>query len=140
MPVSLKWKPPKLPDNKTAQYANTADYALIVHEGAVLRGGTRIPGRKFMLNAISGNFGFDDDFKAVEFFSDAYRETGSFARAFRATAQQGQREIKAAFGYKWAWPAGRATKRRNGEVVTSPRNIIDTGELKRSQQPVRFLP
>ena len=32
---------------------------------------------------------------------------------------------------KWDWP--RETTRKNGSVVGSPRNIVDTGELKNSQ-------
>ena len=32
---------------------------------------------------------------------------------------------------KWNWP--RETVRKNGGVVGSPRNIVDTGELKNSQ-------
>jgi hypothetical protein len=31
---------------------------------------------------------------------------------------------------KWAWP--RSTQRKNGEVVSSPRDRVDTGELLRS--------
>jgi len=31
---------------------------------------------------------------------------------------------------KWDWPG--ETKRENGEVVSSPRDIVDTGELRRS--------
>lgn len=33
----------------------------------------------------------------------------------------------------WAWPA--TTRRRNGQQVGSPRNLIDLGELQGSQQP-----
>lgn len=32
----------------------------------------------------------------------------------------------------WKWTPGVTTKRKNGEQVTSPRNILDTGELKNS--------
>lgn len=32
---------------------------------------------------------------------------------------------------KWNWP--RPTQRKNGEIVTSPRDIVDTQELKNSQ-------
>ena len=32
---------------------------------------------------------------------------------------------------KWTWP--RETVRQNGSVVSSPRDIVDTGELKNSQ-------
>ena len=36
------------------------------------------------------------------------------------------------FNSKWEWP--RLTRRRNGQIVGSPRNIIDTGELLNSKQ------
>jgi hypothetical protein len=32
----------------------------------------------------------------------------------------------------WEWP--RETKRQSGEIVFTPRNIVDTGQLKDSQQ------
>ena len=32
---------------------------------------------------------------------------------------------------KWDWP--RVTRRRNGEIATSPRNIIDSGDLLNSK-------
>ena len=35
--------------------------------------------------------------------------------------------------YKWKGPQG-VTRRKNGEVVTEPRNIVDTGALRNSQQ------
>lgn len=34
----------------------------------------------------------------------------------------------------WAWPG--TTRRRNGETAGTPRNIVDTGELRDSRQPV----
>ena len=33
---------------------------------------------------------------------------------------------------EWGWPG--TTKRKNGNTVSSPRDIIDTGDLMRSQQ------
>lgn len=33
----------------------------------------------------------------------------------------------------WNWP--HTTRRHNGETVSSPRNIVDTGELRGSLQP-----
>tara|TARA_B100001057_G_scaffold322397_1_gene322629 strand:+ start:414 stop:836 length:423 start_codon:yes stop_codon:yes gene_type:complete len=33
---------------------------------------------------------------------------------------------------QWQWP--RKTKRENGQTVSSPRDIVDTGDLMRSQQ------
>jgi hypothetical protein len=39
---------------------------------------------------------------------------------------------------EWAWP--NETKRRNGSTVTSPRDIVDLGNLLRSQALVRESP
>lgn len=44
--------------------------------------------------------------------------------------QQFQTEIKAV---RFSWP--NTTERQNGEVVSTPRNIVDTGDFLRSQQP-----
>lgn len=45
-------------------------------------------------------------------------------------------ELKASVqAVQYDWP--RSTKRRNGQVVTSPRNIVDLGTLLRSQQRER---
>lgn len=61
------------------------------------------------------------------------RLNGAIAESFEATveafAEQCQTEIESD---KWEWP--RTTHRQNGEVVTSPRNIVDTGRLRDSQR------
>lgn len=52
-------------------------------------------------------------------------------RAFVQVADQFQAEQLAQLeAEKWAWP--RETKRKSGQTVGSPRDIIDTGELKNS--------
>ena len=43
-------------------------------------------------------------------------------------------EIKA---IKYVWPPGRVTRRRNGQTVTSPRDIVDLGGFLRSQERSR---
>nr|WP_290224193.1 hypothetical protein [Trichocoleus desertorum] len=63
---------------------------------------------------------------------------GAIAESFEATvdayAEQCQIEITSD---KWDWP--RTTHRQNGEVVESPRSIVDTGELRDSQQEPEYL-
>lgn len=128
-----------MPSAKTAQFANTAGYALYVHEGVVLRSGTRLPPRPWMYDTVAGEHGFGaDELIVSDIFVDAYKKTDSLSKAFRATAQAANKEIKAAFNYRWGWP--RPTMRRSGEVAGVKRNIVDLGNLKRAQQPVRFLP
>ncbi|WP_339096192.1 hypothetical protein WDJ50_02565 [Deinococcus sp. VB142] len=59
------------------------------------------------------------------------------SRAFEATVQDFADACQDAFEHPaYAWPA--TTRRRNGEVVSSPRNIVDMGTLRDSQQPPQF--
>ena len=53
----------------------------------------------------------------------------SFDATVDAIAQQSDTEIETS---KWAWTG--TTQRRNGQIVGSPRDIVDTGELLNSQQ------
>ena len=54
---------------------------------------------------------------------------GAFEATAEAYAEQCQIELESD---KWDWP--RTTHRQNGEVVTSPRNAVDTGDLINSQE------
>jgi hypothetical protein len=56
-----------------------------------------------------------------------------FKKSVAAYEDQAKEEIKAV---KWQHP--RETVRANGSVVDSPRDIVDTGNLLRSQQPAQF--
>lgn len=131
--MTLRWTPPALPRSRfVAEYRNTAEHASIVHNGARARSGADYPAREFM----SGAFGEKNDFDAESYFAGQFRRTESIAKSYQATVAQGQREIKLLIRSDiWAWP--RETERKRG-AVGSPRNIVDTGELLRSQKPVRF--
>jgi hypothetical protein len=59
--------------------------------------------------------------------------TQAFQETVEVYAEQCKAEIQ---DPKWEWP--RQTKRSNGEVVGSPRDILDTGELLESQQDPIF--
>lgn len=56
-----------------------------------------------------------------------------FRKSVELYEEQARTEIKTV---KWSHP--RETTRRNGQTVGSPRDIVDTGELSRSQQPATF--
>src|SRR5579883_829508 len=58
--------------------------------------------------------------------------TKAFTKTAEVYAAQLQVELDTP---EWQW-TGKETKRRNGEVVDSPRDINDTAELLDSQQPV----
>ncbi len=132
--MPLTWTSPKLPQKKTAVFMNTAEHAPLVHNGATLRNGGSYPARPFMEGA------FIDpplEFDALQVFQGRYQATNSIAKAFRSTAQQSNTHMKKLIRSKiWDWPG--TTVRRNGRVVGSPRNIVDTGELLSQQQQVRF--
>lgn len=132
--MSLTWNPPRLPRQTTATHENTAPYSPIVALGARRKDGTTIPPRDFMRGAYDGPF---SEFDALEEFVNGFQQSGSIARAFRSTAQAANKEQKRLIEAN-VWPFDRATKRQSGETVTSPRDIVDSGELLRSHQPVRF--
>ncbi|MBZ9753004.1 hypothetical protein K7W42_19380 [Deinococcus sp. HMF7604] len=57
--------------------------------------------------------------------------------AFQRTVREVEQALPAAHEdavYGW----DQQTRRRNGEVAGSPRNVVDTGELRDSQQPARY--
>ena len=58
----------------------------------------------------------------------------SFEATVDAYADQCREEIESE---KWDWP--RTTHRKNGEVVDSPRSIVDEGDLRDSQQDPVYL-
>lgn len=64
---------------------------------------------------------------------DLSKLNSAINQAFSSTVQEVATEAQKALAAKrWRWSG--ATVRRSGEVATSPRNIIDTGVLRRSQQ------
>ena len=126
---SLSWNPPNLPSNKTAVYTWTADYAPIVHEGARVRGGGEIPARPWTRQAR-------ENLDLLKEFADQYKGTENIDQAFRGTAIAYNRQMQVEISSKvWDWPG--KTKRKNGEIAGSPRDIVDTGELRNSQS-LRF--
>ncbi|MEM9806619.1 MAG: hypothetical protein AAF959_15200 [Cyanobacteria bacterium P01_D01_bin.56] len=132
--MTLKWTPPRLPRQKTATHSNTASYSPIVALGARRTDGTQIPERDFMRLAYTGPF---SELSAPQFFTDNFNRTGSLAKAFRATAQAGNREQKRLIKAP-VWSFDRNTFRKNGEIAGFTRDIVDEGNLLRSHQAVRF--
>jgi len=56
-----------------------------------------------------------------------------FEKLVTAMDKQLTQEIQSV---QWDWP--RQTKRKNGSTVSSPRDIVDTGDLMRSQRDFRI--
>lgn len=53
--------------------------------------------------------------------------TAAFKQSVKVVEEQAHTEVKSP---KWSHP--RQTKRKNGDIVSSPRDIVDSGELDRS--------
>ena len=58
--------------------------------------------------------------------------------AFTETVREYADQAREAFDKsEWGW--NKVTHRRNGDVVSSPRNIVDSGELRDSQQEPQIV-
>ncbi|NEN94475.1 MAG: hypothetical protein F6K50_02720 [Moorea sp. SIO3I7] len=124
MSWKLEWN---LPSTKTmvARYSWTTDYVVFVHEGAVLRNGTRIPARPWTWVAIA-----EYDFRHQ--FAFFYNRSGtSLGDAMVSTATEFGGVMQDAIASPiWKWD--NVTVRKSGEIAYSPRNILDTKELYNS--------
>ena len=127
--ATLRWNPPKL-TTSTAVYEWGVDYAAANHNGATLRNGGTITARPWT------EYAREEIVDLLEAFSDAYKSTDDLTQSLRITADKYDRAMKVSIRAKiWNWP--NVTRRRNGQTVSSPRDIVDTGELLRSQS-MRF--
>lgn len=126
---SLSWNPPNLPSNKTAVYTWTAEHSTVVHEGITLRNGTVVEARPWTRQAR-------ENLDLLKEFADQYKGTENLDQAFRGTAIAYNRQMQVEISSRvWDWP--RDTKRKNGDIVGAPRDIVDRGELANSQS-LRF--
>lgn len=66
---------------------------------------------------------YADKFSGTEDFQDAFM---AMSEGFGLACQSNLEDVR------WQWP--RTTVRKSGDVVSSPRDIVDTGELKNSYQ------
>ena len=70
-------------------------------------------------------------FNATESYAESFQKSEDFAQAFTEMATQfGETAQEIIETEMWEWP--RETVRRNGTVVGSPRDIVDTGKLRDS--------
>jgi hypothetical protein len=122
--VKANWRKLDIPEPQVGVHTWSDEYAAFVHEGTMSPSGVETPARPWAANALD-----DYDFDAK--YTEVFQETGSFREAFLA-ASQGYGELAQQYltDQIWDWP--RATARKNGEVVTSPRDIVDTGALRDS--------
>lgn len=122
--MQLNWKQIKVPSKQTATYTWSASHAALVHEGTSSKLGNDLPARPWVNHAI-------DNTDIPGIYADEFQKTEDFESAFTEMATQfGEETQKAIDAVIWDWP--RTTQRKNGDVVGSPRDIVDTGALKNS--------
>lgn len=114
-----------LTTDTVAVFTWATEYAAIVHEGVKLKNGTEIPARPWTIEATK-------QLNVTEVFAKLYAEYNDADRALRETALiLGAKFSELISSPIWEYP--RITKRQSGEIVGSPRNIVDTGLLRASQ-------
>lgn len=116
--MRLIWQPPKI-NSMMAHHESGAEHSAFVVTGGYRSDGSIIPGRDFFQAAIAEtNFEITGDNIQVGFVQIQEELHANIKEAIVSPT--------------WEW--NRVTYRENGDVVTSPRNIVDTGELLNSQE------
>lgn len=124
--VVANWKSIKIPRKLTATHAWAAPHAVIVHEGATFSNGTENPARPWVGAAIN-------EYDFLSEYADGFNQGEDFKQAFMAMSEGFGEACQANLeDVRWQWP--RTTVRKSGDVVASPRDIVDTGELKNSYE------
>lgn len=120
--MMARWNNLVIPKRLKATLRWTEPYAAAVHQGRSFANGSEFLPRPWVYYSVD-NFPFIDYMKTSLAVSRL-----DFKRAFVDTAsafgEECQVSIKSSI---WQWD--RQTVRRSGEVVTSPRNIFDLGNL-----------
>ena len=123
--AKITWNPPEV-RSRVAHLISEVDYSAVVYFGATRADGTRTPPRPFLTDAAS-----EVDY-AYE-FAVRYKATKSIDNAFDGVADALYENIKAVIkDERYFWD--RVTHRRSGDVVGSPRDIYDMGDLYNSQR------
>lgn len=122
--VKKNWHKIDIPKQQTGIHTWSADHAVMVHEGSMTTQGVELPARPWAGTAL-------DDYDFASRYAEAFQATGSFREAFVAMSE-GYGELAQSYldDPIWDWP--RDTLRKNGQIVSSPRDIVDTGALRDS--------
>lgn len=121
--AKLTWNPPAL-SKRLCKFAWAADYAADVWLGQNDKGFPSWP-RRWTDEAIAV-------FNPERIFADSFRVTNDLDRSFVEMCDEFDDLLREAIEsdiYYW----GGTTFRQNGDVVGSPRDIVDTGNLRDSQ-------
>lgn len=124
--VQVNWISLNIPKNLKAIHSWNVPYASSVHEGSTTVDGFEKPARPWVDVSI-------DEYNFLSKYSDSFSQSFNFKQAFFHMSQGfGELCQSNIDSVRWEWP--RTTIRKNGSVVTSPRDIVDTGALKNSYQ------
>lgn len=121
--MKLTWNPPNISELPIKVFHYKADYAAEVHDGDFGK-----PARPWLMTAA-----FETDF--TDLFTEAMAgrslTTESVKSAWDELADKFEQILDESMSdERWYWP--RRTFRQSGEIATSPRDIVDTGELRDS--------
>lgn len=123
--MRLRWTPPKLPKQIIATHSWHEFYAADVHNGQMLKSGTVLPSRPWTEPPLA-------EMDLARIVAENFRRSQNLNQAFvRANTLLGEAFDQSMESEVWSWP--RDTYRVNGDVVGSPRDIIDTGALMDSR-------
>jgi hypothetical protein len=123
--MKIEWNNLQIPKEAIATYEWGVDYAADVYYGEVSQSGQVKPGRQWVEVALT-----EVDIPAE--IATAFQAGHTIGDSFTIGAHVLDGALRDAIDAPvYRWP--RKTRRSTGEVVTSPRNIVDTGELRDSQ-------
>ena len=122
--MEVNWQKLNIPNKQVSVHTWDTPYAAGVHEGMTSKSGNDLPPRPWVNHTI-------DNHDLLAIYAESFQQSEDFETAFEEMSQEfGDKCQEAIEDEIWDWP--RDTKRKNGDVVGSPRNIVDTGKLKDS--------
>ena len=124
--VQVNWNKVNIPKKLKAIHSWNTPYAAMVHEGSTSVNGTEKPARPWVDVAIK-------EYDFLKKYADSFSQSENFNQSFLEMSEGfGENCQSNISDSRWQWP--RTTVRKNGAVVDSPRDIVDTGALKNSYQ------
>lgn len=117
-----------LPKSQVATFMWDVDYATKLHEGWTLKSGESAPARPWVW-VTADSFNFKEEFLRTILNSSKSKSLGeaikdSFVKLSSNFGEEMQNSIQSPI---WNWP--RSTLRKSGDLVGSPRDIVDLGGL-----------
>ena len=118
-----------LPKFQVATFKWNVDYAAKLHEGWTLKNGESAPARPWVW-VTADSFNFKKEFSTIlspnssksKSLGEAIKD--SFVKLSNGFGEEMQNSIRSPI---WNWP--RYTLRKSGDLVGSPRDIVDLGGL-----------